>query len=158
MLALTLTTVSYCGQRSRFFLFDGSTVEGEVVSFINGTYAINTVDAGQMLIGASKIRKMEAIETAPSATEAPAQTSSVSMKSEIDKVSSVIASNPQMSSQVSALASDPAIQGLLNDPEIVAAVKSGDIKTLLSNQKFMDLVNNQKIKELSTKVKEQKPQ
>jgi hypothetical protein len=160
VLTLTLSAISYGGQKNKLFLLDGTTIEGEIISFLNGVYTVDTTDQGQVRIGASKIRKMEMIETAEPPPPAPvfSETTDTSMKPQIDKVTATIANNPQMTSQVAALASDPAIQSLMNDPEIVAAVKAGDIKALMSNQKFMELVNNQKIKELSEKVKEQKSQ
>jgi len=150
-----LSTIGYCGQLSKIELTDGSIIQGEVVSFVNGIYTLNTNSFGQLKVDAAKIRKIES----PGPYSPPAaEIDSLPManvNSQMDSVKNQIVNNPEISKTVAGLVADPQFQEILKDPEIVKAVNSKDIKALMSNEKFMGLVNNPKVQEIKDKLKPQ---
>jgi len=151
LLVLGVSAAAYCAASSRVELLDGSVINGEIVSFENGYYTINTGSFGQVKIDAGKVRK---IETALAGTaQAPAGMQDANIKSQMDKVRTDMLNNPEAMKIVNELISDPQFQEMAKDPAIANAASSGNIQSLMSNEKFMGIVNNPKMKELQEKIK-----
>lgn len=154
-LLLMMNAVVYGEQVSRIELNDGSVINGQIVSYINGVYTINTDTLGEIKIEAAKISKVET--ASESSLNMPvgstSQTSDFS-KSQIDDYRQTLMNNPENASIVTGLATDPEIQDLAKDPQVMEAAKKGDIQALMKNEKFMDAVNSPKIKEAIKKIKQ----
>ena len=54
LLSLALNAAAYCGQLSKIELTDGSIVNGEIVSYANSVYTINTTTFGEIKVGAAR--------------------------------------------------------------------------------------------------------
>ncbi|MFA5005462.1 MAG: hypothetical protein WC561_05020 [Candidatus Omnitrophota bacterium] len=149
---------------SKIELNDGSVIEGEVTSLNNGIYSINTESLGQVEIDASKIRHIAFKNSAtPAGNFTPAKpipeaVSDKTIGSEMQRMQSKIAQDPESMKTVAGMLSDPQFNELLKDPAIVEAVKAQDIKTLMQNEKFMGLTDNQNILKLRDQLKEQEEQ
>lgn len=154
---LGFTGIAYCGQDSRIELNDGGVIKGEVLSFTDGAYTVDSTTLGKVTIPAYKIRK---IEMPGQASEAPGNLpiipGTASLKTKIDQVHGEITNNPEMMKAVNSLANDPHFQEALKDPQLVTAAKSGDVNALMQNEKFMKLLDNAKVKEIEGKLKEEK--
>jgi len=147
-------------QQSRIELKDGSVFEGEVVSFSDGKYTVQSPSLGTLRIEKSKVL---AIRGANAAAGAPliskkdmASLDTNAVQSEVQKLQPAILGDPEIMKSLPAMLSNPDIQALLQDPEMVKAAKTMDIKTLLANEKFIKLVNSPAIKEINQKVKAKK--
>ena len=155
VLILASAVAGYCGQTSRIELTDGSTINGEVVSFLNGTYTINTANFGQITVDAAKVSKIESLSAIP----APAQTGlsaqqGMPSSAQINAYKDKIMSNPEGMAAMKGLANNPQIQELAKDPQIMDAAKSGDIQKLMNSEKFQEIVNNPEIQKAVKKLKE----
>ncbi|MEI8349900.1 MAG: hypothetical protein WCI77_07080 [Candidatus Omnitrophota bacterium] len=150
-----LSAVVYSEQVSRIELNDGSVINGQIVSYINGVYTINTGTLGEIKIEAAKISKIETASASSSSTSVnpDAQIGNIS-KSQVDSYRQTIMSNPENASIVTGLATDPEIQELAKDPQIIDAAKTGDIQALMKNEKFMSIINSSKMKEAIKKLKQ----
>jgi len=151
---LSFAGITLSGQASKIELLDGSVIEGEVLSFNNGTYTLNTGSLGEVKVDASKIRR---ISIGKANTSAPADIPAISdagIKSQTDALKTKMVNNPQVMQIITGLMSDPQFQELLKDPQIASAVNSGNMQALMSNEKFMGLINHPKVGEIKDKLNE----
>lgn len=154
LFAFMLSAVTYGEQVSRIELNDGSVINGQIVSYLNGVYTINTGTMGEIKIEASKVSKIETGHTSSlSASSSEGQMNTIS-KEQIDNYRQTIMNNPENASIVTGLVADPEIQELAKDPAIMEAAKSGDLQALMKNEKFMGIVNSSKMKDAVKKLKQ----
>lgn len=164
---LTLSTAAYCGRISKIELNDGSIIEAEIVSLDKGVYTLNSASLGRFKIDMSKIRRIGFDATPipvaenppvenPNALKTNASTlpSYRAIKSEINRLKTELANDPNTMQTVAGLVLDPQFQEILKDPQISAAIKSQDIKALMENEKFLSILNNQKFREIEKELKE----
>lgn len=155
LLLLSINGVVYAGQLSKIELTDGTVIEAEIVSLQNGFYTINTKALGRIAVAATKIRKIEALDTINAPVANISDLSNTAFKSEMDRVKTNITNNPEIMQTIAGLMVDPQFQELLKDPSIVKAVNSGDMKALIANDKFMSVINHPKLKEIENKLQGQ---
>ncbi len=124
---LTLSSIAYCGQISRIQLSDGSVINGEIISYADGSYTVNTSAAGEVKIKAANISRIEPAATAAADTNTD----------KMNAYAKSAMSNPETAAAVTKLSADPQVQELARDPQIAQAAKSGDIQALMKNEKFM---------------------
>ena len=141
----------FAGEFRMIELADGSRIYGEIVSFNDGVYTLNTDSLGIIEIDESEVRvirfKSDGLKSGE--RESPERTS---IKPEIRDLQRSMISDEEIMNMIFSLQNDPAIQDILSNPEIMNAVKSGDISTLLANPKFMKLLNNIHIKEIQKRT------
>jgi hypothetical protein len=134
---LTLSAAVYCAQASRIELSDGSVINGEITSYINGVYTINSKTFGEIKLESAKVSKIESVNPPG-----------------IEDYRQKVMNNPQNAAVITGLAADPQIQELVKDPQISNAAKAGDIQALMKNEKFMSIVNNSQLQEAVKKLKQ----
>jgi hypothetical protein len=122
---LGYVTALYCGQASKIELVDGSFISGEVVSFADGVYTINTEAFGELRVGADKIAKIDLVGSSAPGALTPSQAQAFKTK---------IMANPQSAAIATRLATDPRIQELARDPKILEAAQSGNIQDLMNGK------------------------
>ena len=141
----------FAGEFRMIELADGSRVYGEIVSFNNGVYTLNTDSLGIIEIDESEIRVIR-FKSDGLKSEEWASPERTLIKPEIRDLQRSMISDEEIMNMIFSLQNDPAIQDILSNPEIMNAVKSGDITTLLANPKFMNLLNNIHIKEIQKRT------
>jgi len=156
LFSLALTAAAYCGQPSRIELIDGSVINGEIVSFLNGIYTVNTGSLGEVKLEASKISQIKTAN-APSfniPSNVPAQTQNFTQPN-FESYKQKLMSDPGNAAVVSGLVANPRIQQIAKDPQIEEAVKAGDMQALMNNPKFMEMVNSPEMQEGIRKLKKE---
>ena len=151
---LAVNPAAYCAEASRVELNDGSVITGEIVSYANGVYVINTASLGEMKLDAAKISSIQPLNS--SLVNSPAASAAGVNNPDGSKMgaySQSLMSKPENAAIVAGLASDPHIQELVNDPQVAEAVKKGDIQALMKNEKFMQIVNDPDTQESLKKIK-----
>ena len=149
-----LTTILYCGQPSKIELTDGSIINGEVVSYTNGVYTINTPTFGEIKVGAKKVSKIESVSyTLPGTSANPIAQTDNPTQSQVSTYGQKLMENPENAAIVVGLTSNPALQDMAADPEIMEAAKKNDIQALMKNPKFMNIVNSPEMQEAVKKLK-----
>ncbi len=150
---LALPLAAYCQQESRIELTDGSVINGEIASFVNGVYTINTSTFGQIKIETEQVARIESVNpSVNSLGNSPRQMSNPPATG-FDAYKEKVLSNPDNTTVITGLATDPQIQALAQDPQVMEAAKSGDIQALMKNKKFMDIVNNPELQKEMDKLK-----
>lgn len=155
LLSLLLNVTAYCGQLSKVELTDGSVVNGEVVSYLNGIYTINTSTLGEVKIKGDRVSKIESVNNAlPYTSITPITQTDNPVAAQVSSYGQTLMKNPENMAVVKGLTNDAALQGMANDPELQAAAKAGDIQALLNNPKFMNIVNSPEVQEAIKKIKQ----
>lgn len=146
---------AYCGQASRIELSDGSVINGEIVSFTDGVYAIKTAAFGEIKVAAAKVYKIESMNSMPSGMPVGSTGKPISITpAQIDVYKEKLMSNPESAAVITKMAADPQIQAIAKDPAIQSAIKSGDIQALMKNEEFMSIANDPRIQEAAKKLKQ----
>jgi hypothetical protein len=140
---LVFATTGYCGQQSIIQLTDGSVINGEIISLVNGTYIVSTASFGDIKIDSTRVTKIES----------RGKPDNLSF-SQLQDYGQSIMSNPDNASVVQDLANNPQIRALVEDPEIANAVKSGNVQALMNNKKLIDVASSPEIEEAARKIKQ----
>jgi hypothetical protein len=151
LIILTLgLTPAFSQQLSKIELADGSTINGEVVSLVDGVYTIKSASTGEIKVPGDKVRS---IETASAATTyAPSQSGDL-MQAQVGAMHDKLMANPENAALLNNVAKNPKLQDMANDPEIIEAAKKGDIQALMKNPKFMEIVNSPEMQDAVKKIK-----
>jgi hypothetical protein len=150
-----LEATAYCGQLSKIELTDGSIINGEIVSYVNNVYTINTATFGEIKVEAANVSKIESANYASAnPSYRPIVNTDNSAQSQALAYGQTLMKNPENAAIIAELASDPQFQAMASDPRIIDAAKTGDMKALTGNAKFMDIVNSPKMQEALKKLKE----
>ncbi len=155
LFVLTFLSLAYAAQKNRIELIDGGIFEGEVISLREGEYTIKSTSIGTFKVEASRVRKISPVGPTEGFSGKPALPADTAAggASEVQKVQSMIAADPDMMKALPGLTGNADFQALLKDPEIMKAAKSMDLKTLMTNEKVVNAANNPAIQEISRKIK-----
>lgn len=149
-----LNAVVYCGQLSKIELTDGSVINGEIVSYVNGVYVINTTTFGKIKVEGEKVSKIESANyVLPNTPISPIAQTNNSIGSQFPIYGQTLMKNPENAEIIKGLTSDPQLQEMMKDPQLLDAAKTGDVQALLKNPKFMDIVNSSEVQEAVKKLK-----
>jgi hypothetical protein len=151
---LALSVTADCGQLSKIELTDGSVINGEIVSYRDGIYVINTPSFGDIKVQGEKVAKIESINPASALTAiGPNIQTDSPAGAQVSAYGQTLMKNPENAAIMSGLAQDSGLQQIANDPELQDAAKKGDIQALLNNPKFMNIVNSPEVQEAVKKLK-----
>jgi hypothetical protein len=141
----------FAGESTEVKLIDGSVISGEIVSFSDGVYTIQSGILGTIKINESKIEVIRLKSPGTTAGESvrPLKTST---NEKVQSLQESIMYNQNIMALIFSLQNDPDIQELLNDPAILNAVNSGDFTTLMSNPKFLNILQNPTIQKIQKEV------
>lgn len=137
-------------QLSRVELSDGSTINGEIVSFADGVYTIKSPATGEVKVAQDKVLR---IETASAALTYNRGQSGDLMQAQVAAMREKLMANPENAAVVNAVSKNPTLQEMADDPQIQEAAKKGDIQALMNNPKFMEIVHSPEMQEAVKKIK-----
>ncbi|MDM8561490.1 hypothetical protein [Candidatus Parabeggiatoa sp. HSG14] len=146
----------FAGEVRQIELNDGSVIFGEIVSFNEGVYTVNSGSFGTLEIEDTKIRAIISNEVTSNETiteQLPDFSNSV-LGTELQSLQSKIMNDKNIMGTIMSLQNDPDFQAILQDTDTIGAVMSGDFKTLLNNPKFKKLLDHQAVKDIAKEVEE----
>jgi len=156
---LTSVSLADAAEKSRMELTDGSTLDGEIVSFSEGKYTVKSPSLGTLQIEDSKVRAIHHGDQASGPLQKDiASMDETEVQSEMQKLQPAITGNPEVMKTVTGLTSDPDFKTLIEDPAIMNAAKSLDVKALMANEKFVKAANSPAVQEIRQKIKGQNGQ
>ena len=141
-LSVVFLAQAFAGEIKVFELNDGSVINGELISFNNGTYTLKTESLGTIRIEASKIRAIRSTETSGISEDT------------VQALQEKMMGNEEVFAMILSLQYDPDFQAVFQDPDIMRAVGEGDIDALLSNPKFLKLLENPAIQDIEERIEE----
>lgn len=124
---------------SRIEMLDGSTVNGDVVSYSNGRYVIETKSLGTLEIDESTIRSIVPGGVAKLQNDYGAQIQSFQRQ---------ISASPALLGAIMDLQADPNLQAALQDPNFMHLIMSGDLEALKNSPRFLVVLDNPAIQEI----------
>ena len=138
----------WAGEDTEVVLTDGSVIFGEITSFNEGTYTIQSKSIGAIKINKSKIRSINMKNAG-----AHMQNASDSFSdNEFQDLQELMMHDQQIMNLILSLQNDPDIQTLLQDPAIMNAISSGDITSLMSDPRFIKIFENATVQEIQRKA------
>jgi hypothetical protein len=152
---ILIGNITQAGETRSIELTDGSTVVGEVVSVIDGTYTVNTPKLGTITLKDADIRAITAKATgnpASTTTQPDASAANAGKAGEMADLQKRIMNDPSMAGSMTTLQNDPAFKQILQDPEIIKAIQSGDLNSLQSNPKIQNLTQNPSVQDIYKKL------
>jgi hypothetical protein len=137
-------------------LNDGTQVVGNITSYIDGIYTIETLTLGSVQVREGQINAIlyqgSHSEPGASSTQSQETSGNASTAGSIQILQNAMMGNKELFAMIQALAGDPQLQAILSDPEIMRAVSTGDTQTLANNEKFMRLMDHPEIRRITSKV------
>ncbi len=152
-LAFLLTSSLQAGTTKHIALKDGSVIKGELISFENGTYTLQTDNLGRLqLPEANVISISNDAVMPPSPTGGQAVNATPVFSNKVNAMQNQIMGNPQAIQAVQAMAEDPEIAAMISDPafvqQLTAAVSNNNIDSVAGDPKIQQLMNNPKMQAL----------
>jgi hypothetical protein len=147
----TLSAHAFAGENSKISLFDGSVIYGQIKSFADGVYTVETAAFGTIKIRESDIQQIGLRSNAIKDKENVNPMSPLA-RSELLVLQDRMRGDPEIMNLVLALQSDPDFQEIFKDPDILEALETGDIALLLSNPKFLKLLNSRRIQDIQRRI------
>ena len=140
------------GSMNTIELKDGSVISGEVVSFTDGVYTIDTPSLGTVRIGEEKIRTIGVAADRPAGSGASSGPAGSIEVETVKALTFKALADGTIMKMILSLKDNPDFQKILNDPSIMDAVHSGDRGALMSNPQFMKLLTNPTVKEIGKRL------
>ena len=151
LIFLSLSPLTFAATSKQIALKDGSLIKGELVSFENGLYTIQTENLGRLQlpeVNVVSIANEGAIaQAAPPMAQQTAAAPGFSNK--VSAMQTKIMGDPQAMQTVQAMAEDPEIAAMISDPNFVkqltAAVSNNDMNSVADNPNIQRLMSNPKM-------------
>lgn len=140
-------------------LKDGSVIKGELVSFENGTYTVETENLGKLELPEASVIS---IATKGAAVQAPFAAVQPDFAKNVSAMQNQIMTDPQAMQAVEAMAEDPEIASMISDPNFVqklsTAVSNGNADSVADDPRMQKLMGNPKMQALIQQLQEEAPQ
>ena len=132
-------------------LIDGSMISGQITSFREGVYILQSDSLGTIKVDESQI-KLIRMDSHGTTQWEPVNAPNGSVDNTIQDLQKSMTQNPQIMEMIQTLQNDPEIQSLIQDKGIMDAVTAGDINTLMSNPEFIKIFENPSIQQIQKEV------
>ena len=147
------TPLAFAGSTKQIALKDGSVIKGELVSFENGIYTIQTDNLGQLQLPEANVLSVANETIAAQAPQVAAQAGSApNFSNKVSTMQNQIMADPQAMQAVQAMAEDPEIAAMISDPDFVkqltAAVSNNNVESVAGDPKIQQLMSNPKMQAL----------
>jgi hypothetical protein len=132
-------------------LIDGSMISGQITSFREGVYILQSDSLGTIKVDESQI-KLIRMDSHGTTQWEPVNAPNGSVDNTIQDLQKSMTQNPQIMEMIQTLQNDPEIQPLIKDEGIMKAVTAGDINTLMSDPEFIKIFENPSIQQIQKEV------
>ena len=129
-----LGSLAFANTLNRFELKDGSVIQGEILSYSQGVYNINSEVLGAIALPENKIR---AIHPAGNAKSPNAK--------DIDQVQKQMMNDPETVQLIEQLQNNPSVQAILQDKELMDAIAQGNLNRVGEDPKIKALMQQETV-------------
>jgi hypothetical protein len=154
LIFLTLSSpFAFAGSTKQIALKDGSVIKGELVSFENGIYTVQTDNLGQLQLPEANVLSVANETIVAQAPQVAGQAGSTpNFSNKVSAMQNQIMQDPHAMQTVQAMAEDPEIAAMISDPDFVkqltAAVSDNNVESVADNPKIQRLMSNPKMQAL----------
>ncbi len=132
-------------------LKDGTRVQGQITGISNGRYIVSSDSLGEISVKEEDVLSILAPGVSAGSGSGGGVASAID--GQMQQVQAQMLANPQVMTDIQALATDPDVVKLISDPAFMEAARNHDVASLQSNPRTMELMNNPKVKALIEKLK-----
>ncbi len=154
-IATGFTSLSYAQETKTITLTDGSNLKGQVVSFENDVYTIETPHLGEIEIDDADILSINAgnaLPTQNTPNNDPSSSRDAQLKNQVMQIQSSVMSDPSLMEDIEGLLEDEGIRSILADQNFVNDVMSYDMNKIEQNSNTQELMQNPSIQALMEKI------
>ncbi|MBF0516562.1 MAG: hypothetical protein HQK97_05510 [Nitrospirae bacterium] len=157
MVCLIIPGSSTASSVKEIVLNDGSVINGEIISYLNGVYTIKSSTLGTITINDSIVHSISAKGASGSLGSSNTPNTNTSggdkeLSSPMKELQQKMMSDKEIMNIILSLKDDHEFQKILEDPEIMKAINNNDIQALMKNQKIISLLNHPKVKEIEKRM------
>ncbi len=156
---LFLTPCVFSATTKYITLKDGSVIKGELVSFENGTYTVQTDNLGQLQLPEANV---VSVANQGLVAQGPTASAQPNFSNRVSAMQNQIMADPQAMQAVQAMAEDPEIASMISDPNFVqklsTAVSNGNVDGVADDPRIQELMGNPKMQALIQQLQENSPQ
>jgi len=137
---------------NRFELMDGSVIQGEILSYSEGVYQINSEVLGVISLPEEKIRAIKPARNSSSQAingNEPNETTPGAQK--IDQMQGRMLNDPETVRLIEELQNNPSVQKILQDEELMKAIEQGNLNRVGEDPKIKALMNDKTIEKIIEK-------
>jgi len=131
---------------NRFELMDGSVIQGEIVSFGQGVYRVNSEALGVVSLPEEKIRAINPVRNSgflEGNTSQPKELNPGVQK--IDRMQNRMLNDPETIRLIEELQKNPSVQNILQDEELMQAIEQGNLSFIGENPKIKALMKDETV-------------
>ena len=151
LLLLALVEPLSAQEKRAITLKDGTKIIGEIISFENGVYTLET-SFGQVAVPDTNIVSIaSASASAPSLPPIGAPSlipSGIPMDGQIESIQGQLMQDPNFIAKAQDLSKNPEVMQILSQPDVAQAIMNRDITALQNNPKIRELLNNPQVLDL----------
>lgn len=141
-----MVSTAGAGALSRFELMDGSVIQGEILSFANGIYQINSDILGTISLPEEKIRAIKPAHNSDSQAINSNESNEPNPGAQkINRMQDRMLSDPETVRLIEELQNNPSVQQILQDEELMQAIAEGNLNRVGEDPKIKDLMNDQTV-------------
>jgi len=148
---LSICSLSFAQEAKYITLKNGSRLRGNVISFSDGIYTIQTDTLGEIELKEEAISSISSSDLEGSVPDITIQNS---MKTQVQDIQGTLVNDPELMTEVEDVTQDPEVMEILNDENLIKDIMSYDPKRIENNPKIQKLMENPRMKELIGKVEE----
>jgi hypothetical protein len=152
-LIFSFSSSVFAGTVKHITLKDGSVIKGELVSFENGVYTLQTENLGRLQLPEVNVVSIaeQAAATIPP-VNSQGTTAVPNFSTKVNAMQTQIMGDPQAMKAVQAMAEDPEIAAMISDPafvqQLTSAVSNNNVDSVAGDPKIQQLMNNPKMQTL----------
>lgn len=159
LFVISFNPTVFSGSVKHIALKDGSVIKGELVSFENGIYTVQTENLGRLqLPEANVVSIAEQTALNPNSTNSPTTNAAPDFSNKVTAMQTQIMNDPQAMQTVQAMAEDPEIAAMISDPDFVkqltTAVSNNNVESVAGDPKIQQLMSNPKMQALIQQLQE----
>lgn len=146
LLVMYFISIAWASGLNRFELMDGSVIQGEILSFTQGVYRINSDALGTISLPEEKIRAIKPAQNSDSKagnSNQPKEPTDGAQK--IDRMQGRMLSDPETVRLIEELQNNPSVQSILQDEELMQAISQGNLNRVSEDPKIKALMKDKTV-------------
>ena len=128
-------------------LKDGSIIKGELISFVDNTYTLQSASLGLLKI------ESERVDAIKSSINAAFDSSEATYKhNNLSDIISILTQDKDIMSIIMSLQNSPDVEAILADAEVMQAIQTMNFEALEDHPKIKKLMHNSQIKVIQERI------
>ena len=136
---------SHAGVRSQIKLLDGSVIQAEIISFLNGVYKLRSESLGTLSVLEGRVESILPNKSKISGTPAQLESADPPVGQKVQGLQQKLTSDPKAMEMLLDLRKDPSMIGVLNDKNLMRAIQEGNFSTVIKNPKIQKLMKSKAV-------------